>query len=203
MAVLEERFPLHRAEKILFGLGFGEEDLLRPMSIFSGGWKMRAALGGLLYRNPDLLLLDEPTNHLDMLSVRWLSEFLQDYRGAMVLICHDRDFLNRQIKRTVSIEPEGLRSYNGNYDYYLLAREEEKKTLEARERNQEKKVKDAKKFIDRFRAKASKARQAQSKIKLVEKIELIKTHQNRKNIRFSFPEVPRSGSEVVSIQGLS
>ena len=203
MGDLDDRFPLHSAEKILFGLGFREEDFPRPMAVLSGGWKMRAALGGLLYRNPDLLLLDEPTNHLDLPSVRWLNEYLEDHKGAMILICHDRDFLNRQIKRTLSFEPEGLRSYNGNYDAYLKAREEEQKILEGRARNQEQKVKEARRFIDRFRAKASKARQAQSKIKLVEKIELVQTHQKKKIIRFSFPPVPRSGRDVLNISGVS
>jgi ATP-binding cassette subfamily F protein 3 len=200
---LDVQFPRHVAEKILAGLGFQPHDLDRPVSSLSGGWKMRAALGSLLYRNPDLLLLDEPTNHLDFPSVRWLEEFLRSFKGAMVLICHDRDFLNRQIQRTISFEPEGLRFYSGNYDFYLTAREEETRTLEAKARNQEQKVKEAQRFIERFKAKSSKARQAQSKIKLLKKIELIKTHQKQKTIRFSFPRVARSGRDVVTIQGIS
>jgi ATP-binding cassette subfamily F protein 3 len=164
---------------------------------------MRAALAGILYQNPDLLLLDEPTNHLDLPSVRWLEEFLQNYRGAMILICHDKDFLNRQIKRIVSFEPEGLRSYGGNYDFYLKAREEEKKGLEAKARNQEQRIKEAKKFVNRFRAKASKARQAQSKIKLMNKMAIISTHKTQKTVRFSFPEVSRSGQDVIALKGIS
>jgi ATP-binding cassette subfamily F protein 3 len=200
---LDVQFPQHVAEKILAGLGFQPGDLDRPVSSLSGGWKMRAALGSLLYRNPDLLLLDEPTNHLDFPSVRWLEEFLGSYKGAMILICHDRDFLNRQIQRTISFEPEGMRFYSGNYDFYLMAREEETRTLEAKARNQEQKVKEAQRFIERFKAKSSKARQAQSKIKLLKKIELIKTHQRQKTIRFSFPQVTRSGRDVVTIEGIS
>jgi ATP-binding cassette subfamily F protein 3 len=200
---LDVQFPQHVAEKILAGLGFGPDDLDRPVSSLSGGWKMRAALGSLLYRNPDLLLLDEPTNHLDFPSVRWLEEFLRSFKGAMVLICHDRDFLNRQIQRTISFEPEGMRFYSGNYEFYLTAREEETRTLEAKARNQEQKVKEAQRFIERFKAKSSKARQAQSKIKLLKKIELIKTHRRQKTIRFSFPQVTRSGRDVVTIQGIS
>jgi ATP-binding cassette subfamily F protein 3 len=200
---LDVQFPQHVAEKILAGLGFGPDDLDRPVSSLSGGWKMRAALGSLLYQNPDLLLLDEPTNHLDFPSVRWLEEFLRNFKGAMVLICHDRDFLNRQIQRTISFEPEGMRFYSGNYDFYLTAREEETRTLEAKARNQEQKVKEAQRFIDRFKAKSSKARQAQSKIKLLKKIELIKAHRRQKTIRFSFPQVTRSGRDVVTIQGIS
>ncbi len=203
MADLDFRFPPHRAEKILFGLGFGSDDLDKPVGALSGGWIMRLALGRILYQNPDLLLLDEPTNHLDLPTVRWLEGFLQEYRGALILICHDREFLNRQIKRVLSLEPEGLRAYNGNYDSYLKAREEEKRSLEANARNQELKVKEAQKFIVRFRAKASKARQVQSKIKLVEKEELVKTHQKVKKIRFSFPPAKRSGRLVLALEGVS
>jgi len=200
---LDAHYPLHLAEKILLGLGFKPEDFERAMSSLSGGWKMRAALAGLLYQSPDLLLLDEPTNHLDVPSVHWIEDFLRTYKGAMVLICHDREFLNRQSERTISFEPEGMKFYNGNYEHYLKAREEETRVLEARAKHQEQKVKEAERFIERFRAKASKARQAQSKIKLVKKIELVETFQKRKTIRFSFPTVPRSGREVLSIQGLS
>jgi ATP-binding cassette subfamily F protein 3 len=203
MIDLDTQYPAHQAEKILLGLGFTSDDFDLPVSTLSGGWKMRAALASLLYRNPDLLLLDEPTNHLDVLSVHWLEGFLKVFKGAMILICHDREFLNRQTDRTFSFEPEGMKFYNGNYDHYLKAREEERKTLEARARNQEQKVKEAAKFIERFRAKSSKARQAQSKIKLLKKIELVETHRKQKVIHFSFPGVPRSGREIVSLQEVS
>ena len=196
-------FPHHEAEKILLGLGFDVPDFQRPVSELSGGWKMRAALARLLYQKPDLLLLDEPTNHLDMPSVRWLEAFLQGFKGAMILISHDREFLNRQIHRIISFETEGMRSFSGNYDFYLKARREEVKSLEAKARNQEQKVKDARKFIDRFRSKANKARQAQSKIKLLEKMEIVKTHSKKKTIHFSFPPIPRSGDEVVAIRDVS
>ena len=196
-------FPHHEAEKILLGLGFDVPDFEKPVSELSGGWKMRAALARLLYQKPDLLLLDEPTNHLDMPSVRWLEAFLQGFKGAMILVSHDREFLNRQIHRLVSFETEGMRSYSGNYDFYLKARQEEVRSLENKARNQEQKVKDAQKFIERFRSKANKARQAQSKIKLVEKMELIQTHRKEKAIRFSFPPIPRSGDEVVAIRDVS
>jgi len=200
---LDLEFPRHEAEKILLGLGFETADFERPVSSLSGGWKMRAALATLLYQKPDLLLLDEPTNHLDIPSVRWLVEFLQNFKGAMILVSHDREFLNKQINRVVSFETEGMRSYKGNYDFYLKAREEEVKSLEARAKNQEQKIRDAKRFIERFRSKATKARQAQSKLKLVQKMELIETFQKEKTIHFSFPEVARSGKEVVFIEGLS
>jgi len=191
---LDSKFPIHKAEKILEGLGFKSSDFFMPVSSLSGGWQMRASLGSILYQGPDLLLLDEPTNYLDIPSVRWLEQFLHDYKGAIILVCHDRDFLNRQIRRVISFEPEGMRSYKGNYDKYLKAREEEIKSLEARA---------AKRFIERFRAKATKARQAQSKIKLLKKLELVESQRKEKTIRFSFPKVPASGRIVVTIKGLS
>ena len=203
MTNLDTRFPSHRAEKILEGLGFKSIDFNKPVSSLSGGWKMRASLGGLLFQEPDLLLLDEPTNYLDIPSVRWLEQFLSDYKGAIMLVCHDRDFLNRQIKRVISLEPEGMKNYKGNYEQYLKSREEEIKGLEARAKNQEQKIKEAKRFIERFRAKATKARQAQSKIKLLKKVELVKSYRKEKKIRFSFPEVPKSGRVVVNIKGVS
>ena len=200
---LEFEFPRHDAEKILLGLGFKMSDLTMSIATLSGGWKTRAALASLLYQRPDLLLLDEPTNHLDIPSIRWLEQYLQGFKGAMVLVSHDKDFLNRQIHRILSFEPEGMKSYSGNYDFYLKTREEEKRSLDASARKQEQKIKDAQKFIDRFQAKASKARQAQSKIKLVKKMELVKRPPGEKKTRFSFPEVPRSGRQVVTIKGLS
>ena len=200
---LDLDYPRHAAEKILLGLGFVTSDFDRSVSSLSGGWKTRAALSSLLYQRPDLLLLDEPTNHLDIPSVHWLEQFLKDFSGAMILVSHDRDFLNRQINRVISFGQEGMKCYNGNYDFYLKAREEERRTLEANARKQEQRVKEAEKFIERFRAKASKARQAQSKIKLLNKMEVVKTHCREKVTHFSFPDVPRSGMVVVSIKGLS
>ncbi len=200
---LDSRFPAYDAEKILLGLGFKETQFHQPVSTLSGGWKMRAALAALLHRRPDLLLLDEPTNHLDIPSVRWLEKFLKEFSGAMVLVSHDRDFLNRQIQRVISFEMEGMRLYGGDYDFYLSTRKQEKHALEAQARNQELKIKEAKKFVERFKAKASKARQAQSKLKLIEKETLIRKQKKEKTMKFAFPPVKRSGKEVVSIQGLA
>jgi ATP-binding cassette subfamily F protein 3 len=200
---LDRQFPSHEAERILAGLGFRSEDFDIPVSSLSEGWKMRAVLGSLLYQRPDLLLLDEPTNHLDIPSVHWLDQFLQTYKGAIILVSHDRDFLNRQINRIISFELEGLKNYRGNYDFYLKARKEEGLNLEARARNQEQKIKDAQKFIERFRYKATKARQAQSKIKLLKKMELVESRRPPKTIHFSFPVVPKSGRDVVAIKGVS
>jgi len=203
MSDLDVRYPSHGAERILSGLGFQEEDFTVPVSHLSEGWKMRAGLASLLYQRPDLLLLDEPTNHLDIPSVHWLEEFLQAYKGAMILVSHDRDLLNRQISRTISLEQEGMRSYRGNYDSFLASREEEIKTLEAQARRQEQRVREAQRFIERFRAKASKARQAQSKIKLLKKMELVESYRPQNAIHFSFPPVERSGREVVAIRDVA
>ena len=200
---LELQYPRHEAEKILTGLGFKMSDYNMPVSSFSGGWKMRAALASLLYKSPDLLLMDEPTNHLDIPSIRWLEQFLQDFKGAIILVSHDRDFLNRQINRVISLEPEGMSIYSGNYDFYIKTREEKKKALESKARNQEQKIKEAQRFIVRFRSKASKARQAQSKIKLLEKMSLVEMQRDEKKVHFTFPEVKRSGRSVISIKGLS
>ncbi|MBN1906685.1 MAG: ATP-binding cassette domain-containing protein [Deltaproteobacteria bacterium] len=203
MTLIESMYPSHKAEKILSGLGFSKQGFNDPVSHLSGGWRMRASLASLLFQAPDLLLLDEPTNHLDLPSVMWLEQFLREFKGAIILVCHDREFLNRQIDRIISFEPEGIRSYRGNYEQYLVLREDENSRLEAMSRNQEQKVKDAKKFIERFKTKATKARQAQSKIKLLKKIEIVSTHKNQKTIRFSFPEVAQSGRQVLTIRTLS
>ena len=200
---LELQYPRHEAEKILTGLGFKMSDYNMPVSSFSGGWKMRAALASLLYKSPDLLLMDEPTNHLDIPSIRWLEQFLQDFKGAIILVSHDRDFLNRQINRVISLEPEGMSIYSGNYDFYIKTREEKKKALESKARNQEQKIKEAQRFIVRFRSKASKARQAQSKIKLLKKMSLVEMQHDEKKVHFTFPKVKRSGRTVISIIGLS
>lgn len=199
LAELDQRYPRHEAERILAGLGFPADELERDLSTFSGGWKMRAALAGLLFLQPEVLLLDEPTNHLDIPSVRWLEGFLANYPGAFLLICHDRDFLDRQVTKVFGFEPEGFRQSRGNYTSYLAQREEEADILEGARRNQEQKIKEAKRFIDRFRSKASKARQAQSKIKLLEKIELVETHSQHKTMKFRFPEVARSGRRVLHL----
>ena len=203
MSHLDVQFPAHEAEKILTGLGFSTGDLTAPVSSLSEGWKMRAALCSILYQKPDLLLLDEPTNHLDIPSVHWLEQFLLTYGGAIMLVSHDREFLNKQINRVFSLEPEGFKIYRGNYDFYLKSREEERLNLEAKAKNQGLRIKEARKFIERFKYKATKARQAQSKIKLLKKMELVESFRAPKTIHFSFPPVIRSGKSVVTITGLS
>ena len=198
----EERYGRHRAESILLGLGFAASEFDRDVGKLSGGWKMRAALAGLLLLEPDLLLLDEPTNHLDIPSLGWFDQFLRRSQKAVMLVSHDRDFLNRQIGRVLSFEPEGLRSYIGNYDAYRRQRAEEELNLEIRAKRQAAERAETEKFIDRFRYKASKARQVQSRIKQLERRETIVLREQRSTVRFRFPEVPRSGREVVRIDGV-
>ena len=199
----EERYGRHRAENILSGLGFSERDMDRNVAELSGGWKMRAALAGLLLLEPDLLLLDEPTNHLDIPSLQWFDGFLRRSQKSVLLVSHDRDFLNRQIDRVLSFEPEGLRSYVGNYESYRVQRAEEETNLEVRARRQAAERAATEAFIERFRYKASKARQVQSRIKQLEKKATIAVREQRSTVRFRFPEVPRSGREVVRIDGAS
>jgi ATP-binding cassette subfamily F protein 3 len=199
----EEHFGRRRAERILGGLGFRDDDLARPARTFSGGWKMRAALAGLLLQDPDLLLLDEPTNHLDVPTLEWFDGFLRGSRKALLLVSHDREFLNRQIDRVLSLEPEGLRSYAGDYDDYRRQRAEEEERLEAQAKRQAAKRAQLEGFIERFGAKATKAAQARSKEKQLERMEEVQVLERRATLRFRFPEAPRSGREVLRLEGLS
>jgi len=196
----EERYGRHRAEEILMGLGFRAEELPRSAAELSGGWRMRAALAGLLLMDPELLLLDEPTNHLDVPTLEWFDAFLRRSRKALVLVSHDREFLDRQIDRVLSLEAEGLRSYAGNYERYLEQRAQELELLEARAERQEKRRAQIQRFIDRFRAKNTKATQVQSRIKMLEKEEIVERREERKTVRFRFPPAPRSGREVARIE---
>ncbi len=198
----EEHYGRHRAEAILAGLGFKQEQFDRPTDTFSGGWRMRAALAGLLLQDPDLLLLDEPTNHLDLPTLAWFDAFLRRSRKALVLISHDRGFLNRQINRVLSLEVEGLKSWVGNYDDYRRLRAQEFEQLLAQAERQAGRRAEMEEFINRFRAKASKARQVQSRIKLLEKQEVVKVNEERKTVGFRFPEVARSGREVATFKGV-
>ena len=154
----ETHYTAHEAQRILSGLGFRTEDSERDLSEFSGGWRMRAVLAALLFQRPDLLLLDEPTNHLDMPSVAWFSSFLRRYRRAFILVCHDREFLNEQISKVVSFEPEGVRFYTGDYESYRRQRTEEATVLENKVRNLQREREQAERFIERFRSKASRCR---------------------------------------------
>ncbi len=195
-------FGEHEALAILAGLGFAPGEEQRDLGELSGGWKMRAVLAALLFQRPDVLLLDEPTNHLDLPSVAWFSEFLKGWNGCFVLISHDREFLNEQIKRVASLELEGLRSYPGNYEKYVAARAEEETILAGRAKNIARERERLTKFVDRFRAQANKARAVQSRIKSLEKMETVETYGKRGTLRFSFPETARTVSDVIRIEGL-
>ena len=191
------------AKSILAGLGFSESDFDRRLSEFSGGWKTRAALAGLLFRKPDLLLLDEPTNHLDVPTIAWFDEFLQQLPCAVMLVSHDREFVDRQVETIFSFEFEGLRIYTGNYTSYRKMREDEERQLFAAAKNIEDRKRQMKRFIERFRAKNTKAKQVKSKIKEVERLKQIDLPQERKKLHFKFPPTPRSGKDVIRTEGLS
>ena len=199
----EELYGRYRAEEILGGLGFARSELSRPASELSGGWKMRAALAALLLQDPELLLLDEPTNHLDVPTLEWFDSFLRRSRKALLLVSHDREFLDRQIDRVLSLESEGLRAYAGNYERYLELRAAEEERLAAQAEKQSRRRAQMQAFIERFRAKATKARQVQSRVKLLEKEEIVQVREERATVRFRFPEAPRSGREVARLERVS
>ncbi|MGE0397638.1 MAG: ABC-F family ATP-binding cassette domain-containing protein [Kofleriaceae bacterium] len=198
----ERFFGEHEALAILAGLGFRPGDEQRDIGELSGGWKMRGVLAGLLFQRPDVLLLDEPTNHLDMPSVAWFSEFLKKWRGCFILISHDREFLNEQITRVVSLELEGVRSYPGNYEKYVEQRAEEETILAGKAKNLAREKERLTRFIDRFRAQANKAAAVQSRVKMLEKMEDVETYEKRRTMRFSFPPTDRTVAEVIKIDKL-
>ncbi len=191
------------AERILQGLGFRENDFQRLTDELSGGWLMRIALAKILLQSPDLLLLDEPTNHLDLESIVWLEEFLTNYPGAIVLVSHDRTFLNHIAVRIAEIEAQEVDLYYGDYDRYLVERESRRRIVEATYATQQKKIEQTERFIERFRYKNTKARQVQSRIKMLEKLERIELPEEQKEIRFRFrPPKQRSGHRVVEVKAL-
>ena len=190
------------AKIILGGLGFVSTDVHRPLGEFSGGWRMRAALARLLLLRPDLLLLDEPTNHLDLESLAWLESFLSSYDGSVVVVSHDRYFLNRMVTSIAEMADGTVTLYMGDYDHYLVEREARHALLEARQRNQAKRVAEIERFIDRFRFQATKARQVQSRVKMLEKIERIEVGAEARRIHFAFPQPPRTGRTVARLVGV-
>ncbi len=202
IASFEQDYSEHQARRILDGLGFANADAERDLGEFSGGWKMRAALAALLFQRPELLLLDEPTNHLDLPTVAWFSEFLRSYPHGFVLICHDREFLDEQIERVVSLEPEGVRQYRGDYEAYLKQRAEEEIVLANQARNLAREREKAEQFIERFRAQANKAKAVQSRVKQLAKMDEVQTLVHRETMRFRFPVSERSGGEPLRIEGL-
>jgi len=191
-----------QARAILSGLGFRPDQLTQPLTSFSGGWRMRAALARLLLLAPSLLLLDEPTNHLDLASLAWLEDFLSGYDGTVVVVSHDRYFLNRMVTSIADLTPEGLVVYPGDYDDFLVEREARRELLEARARNQAKRIAEVERFIERFRYKATKARQVQSRIKMLDKVERIEVPGARRQVHFAFPQPPRTGRRVATLTGI-
>jgi ATP-binding cassette subfamily F protein 3 len=191
-----------KAEKILFGLGFREADLARSCGEFSGGWQMRIALTRLLLEEPDLLMMDEPTNHLDLDSLRWLESFLRNYPGAVLLISHDRALLDQLCQSILSIEMGTVIPYSGNYSRFLEQRVARQEQLETARKSQERKIAQTERFIERFRYKASKASQVQSRIKQLEKVERIETEAADRSIHFAFPLSRKGGHTVVTAESI-
>lgn len=190
-----------RTAEILEGLGFKTSDLNRKMSEFSGGWRMRVVLAKMLLEQPDIMLLDEPTNHLDLPSIEWLENYLSNYPGSVVIVSHDREFLNKMINRTAELANQKLYLWDGNYDFYLNAKVERDDLLSRQAENQKNYIKDQEKFINRFKAKASKAKAVQSRIKMLDKLDVIEEIQEDKtNFTIDFKVGVQSGKVVMEMQ---
>ena len=192
-----------RAKRILAGLAFRTSDFERPAKALSGGWVMRAHLARLLVMEPDLLLLDEPTNHLDLESLVWFQEYLCNYPGAILMISHDREFLNALVGSIVEIAHKRLNRYRGNWDKYVLEKAAREEQQLSAYKNQQKEIAALQEFADRFRAKASKASQAQSKLKQIDRMEKIEAPlAAQKTVHFSFPQPPRSGVRAITLKNV-
>jgi ATP-binding cassette, subfamily F, member 3 len=188
---------------VLGGLGFSKEDWGRNTEEFSGGWQMRIALAKLLLQKPSLLLLDEPTNHLDIESRNWLENYLHDYPNAYILISHDRYFLDVTVNKTIELWNKRMHTYHGNYEKYVAQKEERRVQLMSAYKNQRDRIEALEAFINRFRAQATKAKQVQSRIKELEKIERIEVPEDESTIHFSIPQPPASGRTVIEVQNLT
>lgn len=188
-----------KAKEILGGMGFKPTDLSRSLTEFSGGWLMRVALSRVLLMDPDLLLLDEPTNHLDLESLLWLEQFLLSFQGAILLVSHDTEFLNRIASEVLEIDQKKLWSYRGNLEAYAEQKRQRLELLKAQYQSQQAKISEIEDFVARFGAKATKARQAQSRLKQLDKMELIELPEDRASVRFRFPPAPHSGKEVITV----
>ena len=193
------------ARQILTGLGFSVGDFDRPCSEFSGGWQMRIALAKLFLRRPDLLLLDEPTNHLDLESVQWLRGFISSYEGAVLIVSHDRAFMDACVDHVAALENRRVTTYTGNYSSYLKQREDNLEQMRAKRAAQEREIAHMQVFVDKFRYKPTKAAQAQERMRRIEQIksELVILPEGHKHVEFKFPDPPRSGDLVAALEGVS
>ena len=193
------------ARQILAGLGFPVDEFDKPCSEFSGGWQMRIALAKLFLRRPDLLLLDEPTNHLDLESVQWLRGFIASYEGAVLLVSHDRAFMDACVDHVAALENRRVTTYTGNYSAYLKQREDNLEQMRAKRAAQEREIAHMQVFVDKFRYKPTKAAQAQERIKKIEQIksELVILPEGHKHVDFKFPDPPRSGDQVIELADVS
>ena len=207
---LQDRFNLleghklkSQVEKILIGLGFDEDEFDKDVETFSGGWQMRIELSKLLLQNPTVLLLDEPTNHLDFESLIWFERYLINYKGAIVVVSHDKEFLNNISSKTIEIHNGDMNTYSGNYSFYVTEKAKRKELLENQFKNQQKYFHEQERFIERFRYKASKARAVQSRIKLLDKIEKVELEDEARKIKFKFPPAVHSGRILIEIVGLT
>jgi ATP-binding cassette, subfamily F, member 3 len=191
-------------EKVLIGLGFCREEFKRPLSEFSGGWQMRVELAKILLRKPDCILLDEPSNHLDIESIQWLEEFLKDYKGSVILVSHDRNFLDAVTKRTIEISMGKIYDFDLPYSKFIIHREEIKRQQKNAYENQQRQIAQTERFIERFRYKATLASRVQSKVKQLEKIERIEIEdEDSSKIKFRFPSAPRCGKVAIETINLS
>ena len=192
-----------KAKKILSGLGYSQEDFDRPANMFSGGWVMRAHLARLLVEEPDLLMLDEPTNHLDLNSLMWFQKYLQQYPGALLIISHDRSFMDGVVEKVYEIDEQKFINYTGNYTKYLQLKDERYDQQMKAFQNQKKEIARIQEFIDKFRSVGSKASQVQSRVKMIEKMaRLPKPRKPRKLFHFHFPQPPRSTQRVISLENV-
>ncbi|MGE0828993.1 MAG: ABC-F family ATP-binding cassette domain-containing protein [Hyphomonadaceae bacterium] len=201
LADIEAHSAEARAAEILIGLGFRQSDLQRPCAEFSGGWRMRAALGGVLFAAPDLLLLDEPTNYLDLEGAAWLEAHLKRYPNTLLLVSHDRDVLNRSVTHILALDQGKLSVHAGGYDQYLRKRAERASQLAGERAKQDAQRAHLQKFVDRFRAKASKARQAQSRIKMLQKMQEITVPLEERTTPFHFPDPTELASPLLQLEG--
>ncbi len=193
-----------KAEEVLEGIGFSTTDLHRPLREFSGGWRMRVMLAKLLLEKPSLLMLDEPTNHLDLPSIEWVENYLRNYEGAVIIVSHDRTFLDNVINKTVEVTQQQLISYEGNYTYYLEEKEMRETIQQNAFENQQAKIRQAERFIERFRAKATKARQVQSRVKALDRMDLIEeVVDDTAAINFKFKFQQPSGRYVITLKDVS